>query len=231
MFWCSGFTPISPTRYQTSGLDSCTIVPIVFHRPRDATNKNVLQVLRPRGAIPVDPIETLRITAWVIIDLQLIIAGDVQLVRYLTNNNAINRLSPRLEIFVRKLEGMIPQRANAGTQFLTLFPGRDPHVVPHTARHLLVDDVTLSGKVGDAGLALWITKCRCRVDRHQFVVANPLGDCRHEDHCNAFRLRIWESKARQGGLITWVVSGRGSTPYSAKRSKSVFKRLMPERGG
>ncbi len=84
--------------------------------------EDFLQVARAVTATGVHAVEPLRISAGVIVDLELIVAADFELVRHGPHRNRVGDDLFGFQVFVGKLEAMVPESVLTGTQLLLFFP-------------------------------------------------------------------------------------------------------------
>ena len=89
----------------------------------------------PRGgrALRVDAVETLRVAAREVVDLERLV-DDPELVGDLPHRHAVERPLLSLEALARQLEGVVPERAGVRADLLRLLPARSPASRPARRR-------------------------------------------------------------------------------------------------
>ena len=80
----------------------------------------------PVAAAGVDAVEPLGVLAGVVVELQLVVVADVELVADLAGRDAGLDVLLGLEVLVRQLEAVVPERVLARAQLLRLLPVADP---------------------------------------------------------------------------------------------------------
>ncbi len=115
---------------------------------------DLLQLRRLLPAPRVDPVETLRVLPGIVVDLQLVHALHLQIVRLLSNRKARHDLRLGLQVRFRQLETVIPESVLPGTDLLLLLPCPDPVLVPNPSLDLFVDELALPRQVRVVGGAV-----------------------------------------------------------------------------
>src|SRR5882757_3635454 len=84
------------------------------------------EVARPLTPAGADPVESLGVLAGVVVDLQPVVAGHLELVRDRPDRHGVDRRLGGLEALARGLEAVVAEREPPRAELLRLLPGGDP---------------------------------------------------------------------------------------------------------
>ena len=112
--------------------------------------KNLLELGGLLASAAVDPVKALGIGPRIIIDLEALVAANLQFVRHLARSHTVQNRFLGFKVLVRELERVVPERILARSQFLGLLPTGDSRLLPQPTRYFLVDKPGLHRQAGVA---------------------------------------------------------------------------------